>query len=158
ETRTRIDSRLEELVEHVPDRDQMKATALKYGGAAVGVIVSVGVIVVLTKSKLRTRRVSADAQTYAKRLLRSMPEVADAYLIKQANTPPPVPGKKDLKAIAKSEMLRHGLAEANARRLAAIEAGEHLNPPRGGVGTAVLTGLGVLGGVAAAQALGQKQR
>lgn len=124
ETRARIDSRLEELTQHVPERANLKATAMRYGGAVLSAVVGVGIVVVTTKSILHGRRTDKDARRYAEAVLSAMPEVAEAYGVHVAKA-----------AVERSEA-------------------EVVGTPRGGVGSAVLMAVGVVGGVAVAQAMG----
>lgn len=164
ETRARIDARLDELTDHVPARSDLKATAVKYGSAVAGVAVGIGVLVIATKSRLHGRRTRSEARSYATALLSALPELADAYRDHAARQPATATPRKDLRAELKAEAAkvkldaaRHRMEQANATRIAAIESGDVPTPPRGGVGSAILMAAGVIGGVAAAQALGRGQ-
>lgn len=78
-TRARIESRLDELVEHVPDRDELRASALKIGAAVVTVAAGVGLLVFVTRGRLRDRQARREGDSYAKALLTALPGLAEAY-------------------------------------------------------------------------------
>lgn len=128
ETRARIDARLAELTDHVPDRDELTGVVAKYAGAAGAVVAGVAVLAIVTRSRLSKRRTRHEAQTYAKVLLRGLPDVASSL------------GGLGLAAAATPEP----------------EVVTVVKGPRS-IGTALLMGASVVGGVALGQQLRGQQ-
>ncbi len=131
-TRARIDDHLDELTGHVPARDQVVAVATKYGAAVGGVVAAVGVLVLVTKSKLAGRATKKAGAEYARALVAAFPEVAEAYRAK-------VSANQAAAALVDVDTV---LVEAAPR-------------PRGGAPTAMLTGLGVVAGVAISKVISE---
>lgn len=137
-TRARIDDHLEELTGHVPAKGDVKAVATKYGAAVGAAVVALGALVIVTKSKLSARADRKAGAEYAKALVAALPQVAEAYRARVSNevVTAVVPAASPMQdAIDVDELL-----DAAAR-------------PRGGTPTALLTGLGVIAGVAIAKAI-----
>ncbi len=146
ETRARIDRNLEELVGHVPDREDVTAVAAKWGAAVGGAVAAVGVLVVVTRSKLARRAERRRGREYAAAIAAALPEVAEAYRAHVTD--------RAVTAVVPA----HEPLDVDAPDLGATtvdELADAASRPRGGVPTAVLTGLGVVAGVALSKKLDQ---
>lgn len=144
EARARIDDHLDEVVAHVPQRDEVLGAASRWGAVAAAGLVAVGTLVVVSRRRLDRRRDRRTGREYAEALVAALPEVAAAYraAVVDGTTTAVVAADQPLDDPADLDDLLDEVRPADDVR-------------RPGVGTALLTGLGVLAGVAAGQRLGR---
>ncbi len=145
QARARLDHHLDELAQQVPDRDQLVAVGTKFAAAAGGLLAGVGVVVIATKSRLAARRDSKQARAYAEAVVSAMPDVVAAWQARSEGGEVPARPADLPKPVARKapEPVTDDERDTDDRA-------------RGGAPTAILMGLGVVGGVALSRYLGER--